>query len=728
MAEKRVIELDIETNALSLRAQLKEAQADVQQLSEKFGATSKEAINAAKRAAELKDAIADAKDLTDSFNPDAKFNALSRSVGGVLDGFQSFEGALGIIGVESAALQETMVRLQSVMALSQGLQGLMEAKDSFKQLGAVASDAFGKMTTAGKAFAVTGIGLLITGITLLIANFDKVKEVLGGVTSKQELLNSTLDEYKQGAQDAIKETNEVANAFDLAKQGVISKEEALTIYNDTLGDSFGKASNLNEAERLYNAKTDAYIKATALRAQSQALFAKAAEEQVKALTASMEDQTSMLDKAKAGLLSYFGLQGQALKSTLDSQKKGEKEAKKNADKRADEFNKLGKKLLKEAELVENKNKIISTSEKKTNDAIIAKNNERASKANEALNRELEQIREWNKQAQAENAARLRTDQEQEEFLIKQKYEEQIKLFQKHKKDTKELEIAQANELNEIRLKYQKIEYDKQDEIRKKELDAIKQADQLKIEQENALQAEIEAIDESNFQLRLKNSMTDQQYEIELVRQKYFTLEEQAKGNAEQLAIIEEAKNNEIDQINQTYADKEKQRKKANKDFAIEMAQSGLSTIQGLTELFGKKNEKAARKAFQINKAAQIASATIDTYKSATSAYASQIIPGDPTSPVRAAIAAGVAIAAGLVNVAKIASQKFEGGGSSGGGGTPSSAGGGGEMQAPNFNVIGTSGVNQLAQIQQQPTRAYVVSGDVANGLSLERNRLQNATL
>jgi len=48
--------------------------------------------------------------------------------------------------------------------------------------------------------------------------------------------------------------------------------------------------------------------------------------------------------------------------------------------------------------------------------------------------------------------------------------------------------------------------------------------------------------------------------------------------------------------------------------------------------------------------------------------------------------------------------------------------------APNFNVIGSSGINQLAQIQQQPTRAYVVSGDVANGLSLERNRLQNATL
>ena len=160
-----------------------------------------------------------------------------------------------------------------------------------------------------------------------------------------------------------------------------------------------------------------------------------------------------------------------------------------------------------------------------------------------------------------------------------------------------------------------------------------------------------------------------------------------------------------------------------------MTLSGLSTIASLTELFGKKSEKAARRAFQIQKAANIATAIISTYQSATAAYASQFTPvPDPSSPVRGGIAAGMAIAAGLVNVAKIASQKFEGGGSSGGGGGAPAGGGGGAVMTPNFNVIGSSGVNQLAQIQQQPTRAYVVSGDVANGLSLERNRLQNATL
>jgi len=43
-------------------------------------------------------------------------------------------------------------------------------------------------------------------------------------------------------------------------------------------------------------------------------------------------------------------------------------------------------------------------------------------------------------------------------------------------------------------------------------------------------------------------------------------------------------------------------------------------------------------------------------------------------------------------------------------------------------VVGNSGINQLAQIQQQPTQAYVVSGAVTSAQSLDRNRVQNATI
>ena len=57
---------------------------------------------------------------------------------------------------------------------------------------------------------------------------------------------------------------------------------------------------------------------------------------------------------------------------------------------------------------------------------------------------------------------------------------------------------------------------------------------------------------------------------------------------------------------------------------------------------------------------------------------------------------------------------------------------GGASQAPDFNVVGTTGTNQLADAigsqNQAPIRAYVVSGDVTTSQSLDRNIVDSATL
>ena len=68
------------------------------------------------------------------------------------------------------------------------------------------------------------------------------------------------------------------------------------------------------------------------------------------------------------------------------------------------------------------------------------------------------------------------------------------------------------------------------------------------------------------------------------------------------------------------------------------------------------------------KAAAVAATTIDTYLGAQKAYTSQLIPGDPSSPIRAAIAAGVAVAGGIANVAAILRTPTPGTSSGGGGG------------------------------------------------------------
>ena len=198
MAEKKVIELEVKTNAKSLKAQLKEAQQEVQTLSEKFGITSKEATEAAKKAAQLKDAIGDAKALTDAFNPDAKFNALSTSISGVLNGFQAFEGALGLVGVEGEAVQATLLKVQSAMALSEGINGIMAAKDSFVNLGAVIKTTLVSAFSSLKAAIITtGIGALVIAIGLLLPKILEWADFTGRAKKKQDELNASLEDHQK---------------------------------------------------------------------------------------------------------------------------------------------------------------------------------------------------------------------------------------------------------------------------------------------------------------------------------------------------------------------------------------------------------------------------------------------------------------------------------------------------------------------------------------------------
>jgi len=163
----------------SLKKQLRDATFEVTSLSDKFGATSKEAVEAAKRAAELRDRIGDAKSLVDAFNPDAKFKALTASLSGVAGGFSALQGATALFGKENEDLQKTLLKVNSAMALSQGLQAVGESIDSFKQLGTVIkTQVVSAFSTLRGALIATGIGALAIGIGLVAANFDKVKKAV----------------------------------------------------------------------------------------------------------------------------------------------------------------------------------------------------------------------------------------------------------------------------------------------------------------------------------------------------------------------------------------------------------------------------------------------------------------------------------------------------------------------------------------------------------------------
>jgi len=767
MAEKRTIELEITDNTKSLKAQFKEAQAEVQRLADKYGATSEQAVEAAKNAAILKDKIGDAKALTDAFNPDAKFSAFTGTLTGVAGGFSAVTGAMGLMGTESENVQKIMLKVQSAMAIGQGLQAVGQSIDSFKQLGAVlkqtavgqgvltiAQTAYNFVVGAGStalklfrlALVSTGIGAIIVLVGVLIANFDAIVDSLSGVT---DWLGITDTEAEKNAEnERMRKDMAIENEKRLqeARERAYNSEQSQYDNKIKLLKAEGKSTYELEKAKIQGSiryqqtlKKELELKLNELKINAQLMqnagldtVAVAMQKNISDIQNKISTATQAIASAETDLkildINQEKAMKESAKKTAEQNKKNADASKKNADDRAKKAQESRKKIIEELnkqyedelKLNEEKEnqKLALMQEGIEKEKALRKDqfndyrdnflNERIKDETEALNKQFEN----GKISQQEYQKKL-TD---------------LRIYAETKLTEKEREIlVNAKEL----LNNDLLKIDEKYEAEKKKLqeDAIKEAENLERKRKQDFDAQIEALDEENYQAGL----TAQERELGAIREKYFAMEELAKGNADAEKTIAEAKGREIDAINKKYADEEAKRKKEAIDRNLDLVKNGLSLVESITELFGKKGEKEARRAFNVKKAAQIASATIDTYKNAVSAYGSQFVPiPDPSSPVRGGIAAGIAVTAGLVNIAKIASQKFEGGGASGGGG---GGGGGGDIgggasttQAPSFNVVGNNGLNQLAQLQQQPTQAFVVSGDVTSAQSLERNRIQNATL
>ena len=101
-----------QTSVKSFKAQLREANGELLTMSDKFGETSTQAINAAKKVAGLKDAIGDAKALAETFNPDKKFVALGGAIQGAVSGFSALQGASALFGEEGKDLEKTLLKVQ----------------------------------------------------------------------------------------------------------------------------------------------------------------------------------------------------------------------------------------------------------------------------------------------------------------------------------------------------------------------------------------------------------------------------------------------------------------------------------------------------------------------------------------------------------------------------------------------------------------------------------------
>ena len=194
-----------------------------------------------KKAGELKDTIGDLNaEIKNSGSDTRNLDKAVRAISTVASGYQVAQGALALYGGENKKFEQTLLKLNAVMAITQGLQQIQEElskRDSlFTQAAAKAkllyAAAIGVSTGAMKAFKVallsTGIGVLIVGVTTLIANFDDLTKS-GGFLSKVlkgigDVVSKSVQAYKD-LSDAIGLTNFAAKKA--AEDEKIRQDEAL---------------------------------------------------------------------------------------------------------------------------------------------------------------------------------------------------------------------------------------------------------------------------------------------------------------------------------------------------------------------------------------------------------------------------------------------------------------------------------------------------------------------
>ena len=197
MAE--TIELEV-TGFQNLRSQLKDANLEVQKMVALYGELSPQTTAAAQKAAELKDQIDDARDAVAAFTGAGKIEAFGKAIQGVAGAFTAVQGALGLFGVESKDLEKTLLKVQSAMALTQGLAALEDVGRAFGTLKNVAVNAFNGIKAA---IGSTGIGLLIIGISAavmgLVSAFSKAEDA---EKKNKDTVDSLNNSYKK-LQDTI---------------------------------------------------------------------------------------------------------------------------------------------------------------------------------------------------------------------------------------------------------------------------------------------------------------------------------------------------------------------------------------------------------------------------------------------------------------------------------------------------------------------------------------------
>lgn len=245
----------------------------------------------------MSDANTQAKIMSDDYQ---NMNTVLEVMGGISGAFSAAQGAVGLFAGENENLQKIMVKVQSLMAITIGLQQVAKTlnKDSYTQLVLVRkakelltvaetkfATALGISNVAAKALMATltlGLSVAITAAIALISKFiSKNREA----KKAQEEFNNKVVE---AAAEPVTAITELSTAWNRLGNDMAAKNKFIEDNKDRFEDLGFSIKTVKEAEDLLVANKSKFIEACLERAKALAVQELAVEKYKEVLKAQQE--------------------------------------------------------------------------------------------------------------------------------------------------------------------------------------------------------------------------------------------------------------------------------------------------------------------------------------------------------------------------------------------------------------------------------------------------------
>ncbi|SES89080.1 SHOCT domain-containing protein [Prevotella sp. kh1p2] len=276
-----------------LSRQLRELQNDMARMRLNGEQNTEEYRQMAQKAAQLSDTLGDLRAQTNILaNDDANLQGFISGVNGLSGAFTTATGVMSLFASENENLMKVQARVQSVMAITMGLQQVFNALNKDSAFRLVTVTKVKNLLTAANYRLATSLGISNAAATALMATLTLgLSVVITGLIVAWNKLSDAQEEAarkaqerveieSQGRAEMIKTRFEIDTTRESLKNFTGSKEEEkkkCEEMNRKYGEAFGYYDTVAQWYDVLTQKAEQYIQMLFLQAKAQALVNKAVE-------------------------------------------------------------------------------------------------------------------------------------------------------------------------------------------------------------------------------------------------------------------------------------------------------------------------------------------------------------------------------------------------------------------------------------------------------------------